>query len=97
MTSDRRVEPGGILRLIGPRLEHRTALAAGTRLGPYEVLELLGAGGMGPVYRARDPRLGREVAIKILPAELSSDSERRTRFERETRAVPRGRGVRPRS
>ena len=62
-------------------------LAAGTRLGPYEVLGLIGAGGMGEVYKARDTRLDRTVAIKILPAELSADPERRTRFEREARAV----------
>jgi serine/threonine-protein kinase len=57
------------------------------RLGPYEVLGLIGAGGMGEVYRARDTRLDRTVAIKILPAELSADPDRRTRFEREARAV----------
>jgi serine/threonine protein kinase len=53
-------------------------LAAGTRLGPYEVLGLIGAGGMGEVYKARDTRLDRTVAIKILPAGLSADPERRT-------------------
>lgn len=62
-------------------------LAAGTRLGPYEVLGPIGAGGMGEVYKARDTRLDRTVAIKILPAELSADPERRTRLEREARAV----------
>src|ERR1043166_5197122 len=60
---------------------HRMPLVAGTRLGPYEILTPLGAGGMGEVYRARDPRMGREVAIK-LSAEKFSD-----RFEREVRAV----------
>ena len=63
------------------------AVAAGTKLGPYEVLSPLGAGGMGEVYRARDPRLGREVAVKILPAGYSKDPERLRRFEREARAT----------
>ena len=78
------------------------SLAAGTRLGPYEVLGLIGAGGMGEVYKARDTRLDRTVAIKILPAELSADpdpsadsassraksrDERRARFEREAKTI----------
>ena len=62
-------------------------IAAGSRLGPYEVLGLLGAGGMGEVYRARDPRLGRDVAIKVLPATVSSDADRVRRFEQEARAA----------
>jgi serine/threonine protein kinase len=62
-------------------------LAVGTHLGPYQVLGPLGAGGMGEVYRARDPRLGREVAIKVLPAECSADPEGLKRFEREARAA----------
>src|SRR6266545_1864659 len=62
-------------------------LAANTRLGPYEILAPLGAGGMGEVYRARDTRLGRDVAIKVLPQHLSSSPELRARFEREARAV----------
>ncbi|MFI5168038.1 MAG: protein kinase [Thermoanaerobaculales bacterium] len=62
-------------------------LRAGQRLGPYEVLDPIGAGGMGEVYRARDTRLGREVAIKVLPAELASDAERLRRFEQEARAA----------
>ena len=62
------------------------ALRAGERLGPYEILGAVGAGGMGEVYRARDPRLGRTVAIKVLPASVSSDPARRHRFEHEARA-----------
>jgi len=62
-------------------------LAAGTKLGPYEIQSALGAGGMGEVYRARDTRLERTVAIKILPEHLASNSELRARFEREARAV----------
>jgi eukaryotic-like serine/threonine-protein kinase len=62
-------------------------LEAGSRLGGYEILGHIGAGGMGEVYRARDPRLGREIAIKVLPAALAADPERRERFEREARAI----------
>src|SRR5262245_31546723 len=62
-------------------------LAAGTRLGPYEISAPLGAGGMGEVYRARDTRLGREVAVKVLPASLSSSAEVRARFERQARTL----------
>jgi Tol biopolymer transport system component len=63
------------------------AIQPGSRLGPYEILAAIGAGGMGEVYRARDTRLGREVAIKILPNHLSSNSEARQRFEREAKTV----------
>ena len=63
------------------------SLAAGTRLGPYDILAPLGAGGMGEVYRARDPRLGRDVAIKVLPEAFSADPERLSRFEQEARAA----------
>ena len=59
------------------------ALASGTKLGPYGIPSALGAGGMGEVYCARDPRLGREVAIKALPSGSAPDSERLRRFEQE--------------
>jgi hypothetical protein len=62
-------------------------LSVGARLGVYEIGSPLGAGGMGEVYRARDPRLGREVAIKVLPAEFSADADRHRRFEQEARAA----------
>src|SRR6202165_4773950 len=62
-------------------------LAPGTKLGPYEIQSALGAGGMGEVYRARDARLGRDVAVKVLPANLSSDPSLRQRLEREAKAV----------
>ena len=56
-------------------------LSAGSRLGSYEILALIGAGGMGEVYRARDTKLNREVAIKVLPAAFANDSDRMARFE----------------
>ncbi len=62
-------------------------LATGTRLGPYEILAPLGAGGMGEVYRARDTKLGRDVAVKVLPADLTTNPDALSRFEREARAV----------
>ena len=63
------------------------SLAPGTRLGPYEIVAPLGAGGMGEVYRARDTRLARDVAVKVLPARLSEDADALARFEREAKAV----------
>jgi eukaryotic-like serine/threonine-protein kinase len=62
-------------------------IRAGARLGPYEIVSPLGAGGMGEVYRAKDPRLGREVAVKVLPASFSADADRLRRFEQEARAA----------
>ena len=62
-------------------------LTAGTRLGPYEVQSAIGAGGMGEVYRARDTRLDRTVAIKILPSQLAADPQFRDRFDREARTI----------
>ncbi|MBZ5634594.1 MAG: serine/threonine protein kinase [Acidobacteriia bacterium] len=63
------------------------ALSPGEKLGPYEVLAPIGAGGMGEVYRAKDTKLEREVAIKVLPAAMAQDRERLTRFEREARVL----------
>ena len=71
--------------LLSPVL--RVTLTPGTKLGEYEVKSLLGSGGMGEVYRARDSRLGRDVAIKVLPSFLSADSDRLRRFEQEARAA----------
>ena len=62
-------------------------LAAGTKLGPYQILSQLGAGGMGEVYRARDTRLSRDVAIKVLPASYADDQDRLQRFEQEASAA----------
>src|ERR1041385_1171505 len=63
------------------------ALTAARKIGPYEILDQIGAGGMGVVYRARDPRLGREVAIKAFPTSFSADDDRLQRFAQETRAA----------
>src|SRR6185436_9551511 len=62
-------------------------IAAGTRIGPYEIVGWLGAGGMGDVYRASDPRLAREVAIKLIPEAFAADASRVHRFEQEARAA----------
>src|SRR5438046_5709158 len=70
-----------------PEAKDPSMLPAGTRLGPYQVLAPLGQGGMGEVYRARDLRLDREVAVKVVPEALARDADRLARFEREARAV----------
>ena len=62
-------------------------LSAGTKLGRYEIISQIGAGGMGEVYRARDPKINRDVAIKVLPAKFSADAERLRRFEQEAQAA----------
>src|SRR5262245_58888491 len=63
------------------------SIPPGARVGPYEIVGAIGAGGMGEVYRARDSRLGRDVAIKVLPAVFAGDTERLQRFEREARTL----------
>ena len=63
------------------------ALSAGDKLGPYEILAPLGAGGMGEVYRARDSKLNRDIAIKVLPAALAGDVQYMARFEREAQLL----------
>src|SRR6202171_4015751 len=63
------------------------SLSSGTRLGPYEIVAAIGAGGMGEVYRARDTKLNRDVAIKVLPEAVAADRERLARFEREARVL----------
>src|SRR5580765_6521946 len=62
-------------------------LTPGSRVGPYEIVSLLGSGGMGDVYRAKDPRLGRTVALKVLPPDVANDAGRRQRFDSEARAA----------
>jgi serine/threonine protein kinase len=63
------------------------SLKAGSRLGPYEIVSAIGAGGMGEVYRARDERLKREVAVKVLPASYSQNADRLRRFEQEAQSA----------
>ena len=75
--------PSSFLQSSTPRV----TLTSGTKLGEYEVKSLIGSGGMGEVYRACDSRLGRDVAIKVLPSSLSADSDRLRRFEQEARAA----------
>src|SRR6266542_2810795 len=78
---------------MSPSIYHRcnlfpaVSLSAGNRLGPYEILSPLGGGGMGEVWKARDMRLGRDVAIKVLPETLASDRDRLSRFEQEARSA----------
>jgi serine/threonine protein kinase len=83
------VPPAGMLlrALWNIIAAHEMALTSGTKFGPYQIESLLGAGGMGEVYRARDARLNRDVAIKILPASFSSDADRLQRFAQESRAA----------
>ena len=83
--SERLIEPPARGRIMVDPLESAMALSAGMRLGPYEILGPVGAGGMGEVYRARDTRLGRDVAVKVLPGEVSHTPERLHRFEQEAR------------
>lgn len=87
MESPRPVQRGP--RMIAGPGRRRMPLIAGTRPGPYEILALLGSGGMGEVYRTRDARLGREVAVKVLPDTRAADPESLARFEREARAISR--------
>src|SRR4029077_18342056 len=78
-------EPGG--RAVPSVRSPKMRLAPGMRLGPYEIVAPLGAGGMGEVWRAKDDRLGREVAIKVLPHDAAGDADRMRRFELEARSA----------
>src|SRR5258706_5380594 len=73
--------------LLGMKDNAGTLQSSGTRLGPYEIVSPLGAGGMGEVYKARDTKLKRDVAIKVLPESLAKDADALARFEREAHAV----------
>ena len=85
---DPAVQASDILRFLqGGTVAPKTKFPPGTRLGNYAVLSSLGAGGMGEVYKAKDLRLGREVAIKVLPEAFSADQERLARFEREAKLL----------
>jgi serine/threonine protein kinase len=77
----------GVARTGAYNSPKNMALQPGTRLGAYEILGLVGTGGMGEVYRARDARLGRDVAVKVLPASYAEDPDRLHRFEKEARAA----------
>jgi serine/threonine protein kinase len=81
-------QPGcTIMSALQASMSFTASLPPGSRLGPYEIVAFVGAGGMGVVYRARDTRLQRDVAIKLLPSAAASDPERKRRFEREARAA----------
>ena len=82
---DPRIMPSA--RAPSPYTSHRLALTAGTRIGAYEIVTALGAGGMGEVFRARDTKLNRDVAIKVLPDSFASDAERLARFTREAQTL----------
>ena len=73
------------------------SLAGGTRVGPYQITALIGAGGMGEVYRAHDDRLDRDIALKLLPATWFADGTARARLLREARAAVESRGILPRA
>src|SRR5438067_11309829 len=77
----------GAMAAAGDMGSTTIGLKAGTRIGPYEVVSMVGAGGMGEVYCARDTRLGRNVAIKVLPPAFMADADRLARFEREARVL----------
>jgi len=81
--------PGGTVHRRAQLALPAEEMTPGTKLGPYEILSQIGAGGMGEVYRARDPKLGRDVAIKVLAEAFARDSARMERFRREAKFSPR--------
>ncbi len=83
----RTTDNADIWERVTPEAGSEMTIATGSKLGPYEIVGQIGAGGMGEVYRAKDPRLGREVAIKVLPASFSQDADRLRRFEQEAKAA----------
>src|SRR5689334_21954232 len=80
-------QPGSVVKLAIRQARRSMALPPGTKLGPYEIVAPLGSGGMGEVYRARDSRLGRDVAIKVLPQHISASSDDRARLRREAKTI----------